>query len=205
MTFIIPRLPEPIWAIKESQLASYWNVIAHFETGTGCIDWKYVEDLGDGRGPTFTSFGMTNEDRYRIKGLGRKRGKEFIEWWTTEGYLKPSIRQSILNLVNMDYAKPAIEVFKAHGCIHPITLCFLLDTSLQHGAGIDKDSLGAIVDSVPWNKNVSEYDWLKSLMAKRRQVLTHPSNGDTAEVWRLSLDRVDYFETWLKALHQENR
>jgi chitosanase len=206
----ISFLVDPRTAVRTRKISEeYWKVVAMFETGEYALDWSYIEDLGDGRGYTFTWAGMTDEDRAGLSryaltpSLSAKfmlKGKQFRDWWITKGCKLEAAQQTILKYINIFYGEPAIQVFSAHGCVHAITLAFLLDTVIQHGAGDDPDSLDAIVRAVPWTKHVSEYVWLLSLIAKRRSVLLNPANKATAAVWRESVDRVEYFESWAKSV-----
>jgi Glycosyl hydrolase family 46 len=176
----------PIWCL---------DVLGLHETGRYGFDWSYAEDLGDGRGITLTTAGITDEDR----ALMGWTEKITVASWGVKSK-SSATRAKVIAYIQKEYGAAAIQAFRARGFIHPITLSFLFDTVIQHGNGKDPDSFGIILKTADRYLARGEYEYLSVALRVRRSILLNPSNKETKEVWRESTGRIDWYEEWLNSL-----
>jgi chitosanase len=190
-----------------------------FEVGRSEPDYAYVEDLGDGRGYTVTQYGFctyNNEvarviERYaesvpntdlkaflsrlppRASGMAGLSG--FAAAWREEANGSSYLGAACDDEADELYFRPALRAAAAAGIRSPIGQSILYDTLLQHGAGVDPDSLTAILKrTVAETGGVAtsgETKFLKSFLTIRKAVLHEPANRETRAVWRASAGRVD--------------
>jgi Glycosyl hydrolase family 46 len=188
--FNIPHpVPNPLRVIPQF----YWDVLGLFENPNNAfgIQWDYKESLGDGRGCTLTTFGLTSEDQTALCW-----SSDVIDNWPDYCH-KPSIQAQVLKHVADNYATAPIATWRGRGFVHPITLAFLLDTCIQHGDGTDPDSYWTILKKCDRYLRLGEYGWLAEVMQTRLKVLHDPANKATTKVWRESEDRVRIYQKWL--------
>ncbi len=127
----------------------------------------------------------------------------FADIWRAEIAEGSSLRAACDEVADSLYFEPALAAAQAAGVTTPVGVLIFYDTYLQHGGGDDPDSFGAILARAQsggaTDESVSpETDFLRRFLAVRRSVLMDPHNGDTTEVWRRSVTRVDALETLLE-------
>lgn len=117
------------------------------------------------------------------------RGLEhFADAWKTAARDQKFQRLQDQALIDM-YLNPALTYFKKQNLKWPLTFSVLYDTFIQHGEE-GPDGLKKIFDQTNQNTNSeNEKEWLNQFLDNRIQVLLNPSNPDTANEWRESVDR----------------
>ena len=218
----IPEFPVHPQATDSMKMKDRVKAISNvFEVGEPKADYAYVEDLGDGRGLTVTSYGFCtcNDEVTRIiklydslapgNALGRfllvlapgddalssEKLAGFADAWSREAKASNLLPAVCEKFADQIYFDPAVRFARDAKIVTPVGLAILYDTLLQHGAGDDEDSLNAVyqrtVAQTAWPNRGTEQDFLHALLEVRRRVLANPHNSDTADVWRKSLPRVD--------------
>jgi chitosanase len=208
-----PRDPDS--AALAARIKAISNV---FEVGKPQADYRYVEDLGDGRGYTVTNYGFctatgevaelislyaalvpdTPLKRYlalippAVDTAGTPRG--FAADWRREvdtGRLAAVCDEEADRL----FYQPAMKAATAAGIHSAIGRLVFYDTLLQHGEGDDPDSFSAIfaaaLKRVGESGAAREDDLIRAFLEIRKEVLLDPSESDTRHAWRQSVSRVD--------------
>jgi chitosanase len=189
-----------------------------FEVGGPLPDYRYVENLGDGRGYTVTNYGFctsTGEVSELIKlymdVVPNTPLKHYLALMPpavdTEGTperfpadWRREVDAGRLAAVCDEEAdrmfyRPAMKAATAAGVHSPIGRLVFYDTLIQHGSGDDPDSFSAIFTAamkrVSDSGPVQEADLLRAFLAIRRSVLLNPSESGTRHEWQQSVTRVD--------------
>jgi chitosanase len=208
-------LRDPASAALAARIKAISNI---FEVGGPLPDYRYVEDLGDGRGYTVTNYGFctgTGEVAELIKDYMKvvpdTRLKHYLALMppavdsegTPAGFpadWRREIDAGHLAGICDDEAdklfyRPAMKAATAAGVRSPIGRLVFYDTLIQHGGGDDPDSFSAIFNAamkkVGGTAPVQEADLLRAFLAIRRGVLLNPSESGTRHEWKQSVTRVD--------------
>jgi chitosanase len=169
-----------------------------FENGTIDPQYDYVEKLPDGRGWTCGIGGFTEEEGEYFESIIKPedwKRTDFDDIWK-KLCKNVDFRTYQECVVWRVFYRPAYMAFRARGCVHNLTLAVFYDTVIQHGDGSDPDSFGALLKK--WNPKLGEKDNLTKFLHHRADILKSPTNKDTAQVWRESLDRVVALEYLLE-------
>jgi chitosanase len=109
----------------------------------------------------------------------------------------PAFRETQDHLVDELYFRPAAELARQSGVGTPLGLLVLYDTAIQNGISGEPEGMAGmakrtteVVGGTP-GTGVDEMRWLRAFLGIRRDVLLHPADPTTAEVWRASVGRVD--------------
>ena len=183
-----------------------------FEVGSSKANYTYVEDLGDGRGFTATSYGFCTDENEMKQILTEYNKREpgnalsqflprlanpvgFSAAWNAEARSSPVLHDVCEKYADEIYYDPAVQFASDAKIITPVGLAIIYDTLLQHGGGTDPDSLGAIykrtVAKTGWPNTGTELDFLRAFLDMRRADLMNPKNAETRDVWRQSVTRID--------------
>ncbi len=120
-----------------------------------------------------------------VRGLDR-----FDEAWGQASKDQNFRRQQDQALIEM-YFTPALKYFKQQNLKWPASLSVLYDTFIQHGEE-GPDGFKFIFDKTNRDLKglpVDERRWINQFLQNRIQILLNPSNHDTADEWRESVDR----------------
>ncbi|MCK5831140.1 MAG: chitosanase [Methylococcales bacterium] len=200
------------------------QVISVFENDNPVIQYDFIENLHDGRGYTAGRAGFTSAtadmleviERYsavvpknglvayipRLKELAKTEGSSVIGLEGLEKNWKKAAKDSAFrkiqdNVVDDYYFNSAIKYAKQLGISLPITLLNLYDAAIQHGDGVDADSLSAIIQRASSKvggspkTGVDEMRWVQAFMNDRKSTLLNPANKETQNEWAESVGRVD--------------
>jgi chitosanase len=173
------------------------QITSCFENDTPDLQWDYAEDLDDGRGWTCGIAGFTREEAKFFKPTiepKQWKSEDFNETWAALAE-DDSFHELQLTVARNVFAAPALAAFQDRNCELPVTLSAFYDTCIQHGAGDDPDSFGAILED--WDSESSEADNLGTFLNRRREVLLDPDDADTQEEWSQSVSRVDALQALL--------
>jgi chitosanase len=206
---------DPDSAVLAARIKAISNV---FEVGGPEADYRYVEDLRDGRGYTVTNYGFctatgevaelinlyvtrvpdTPLKRYlavmppAVDTEGTARG--FPADWRREvdaGQLAAVCDEEADRL----FYRPAMKAARAAGIRSPIGRLVFYDTLIQNGGGDDPDSFSAIfagaLKRVSESGSAQESDLIRAFLEIRKEVLLDPHESDTRHEWRQSVSRVD--------------
>ena len=206
---------DPVAAALAARIKAISNI---FEVGGPQADYRYVEDLGDGRGYTVTNYGFCTSTgevaelinlyltvvpdsplkRYlplmppAVDNEGTPEG--FPADWHREvdaGRLAAVCDEEADRL----FYRPAMKAAAAAGVHSPVGRLVFYDTLLQHGGGDDPDSFSAIFNAAmkraAENGPTQEADLIRTFLQIRKEVLLDPSESDTQHEWRKSATRVD--------------
>jgi chitosanase len=211
----VPVSPSARGASLAARIKSISNI---FEVGGPQADYRYVENLDDGRGYTVTSYGFctgTGEvgeliSRYAVRApdtplkryaahMPPVSDAEDSPAGFPAAWQKESANQTLAAVCDAEadrllYA-PALRAATAANVHSPIGLLVFYDTLLQHGSGDDPDSFSAIyadaIARVRASSLKGEDDLIHTFLMIRKEVLLDPSAADTRRVWRQSASRVD--------------
>lgn len=114
----------------------------------------------------------------------------FTKVWTTTSRDKAFQRLQDNALIAM-YLNPALSYFKKQNLKWPLTLAALYDTFIQHGEE-GPDGFKFIFDKTNDDlsgRSENEKQWLNQFLDNRIQILLNPSNTDSTDEWRESVDR----------------
>ena len=211
-----------------SHKVTYDQFISVFENSTLQLPYASVEKLNDGRGYTAGRAGFTSRDGDMLQVvqdyLSVVPGSSFASILSTLQTLAnrnsgsttglsalPSIWKAAANDVNFrnsqdkisdqNYYNPAVAEAKRYSISSPIGILCLYDAAIEHGIDGD-DGVDDMISRMPArNTFATEYDWIRSFLAVRRQTLLHPKDSSTQGVWADSVGRVD---TLLQVLNSGN-
>jgi chitosanase len=213
----VPRPVPP--SARGASLAARIKAISNiFEVGGPQADYRYVENLDDGRGYTVTSYGFctgTGEVGELISRYATHAPSTPLKHYAalmppvsdTEdapagfpaAWQKEITNQALAAVCDAEadrllYA-PAMRAATAANVHSPVGLLVFYDTFLQHGSGDDPDSFSAIyadaIARVRRSPSQGEADLIRTFLMIRKEVLLDPSEADTRRVWRQSASRVD--------------
>jgi chitosanase len=168
-----------------------------FEVDSPDGDYRYVEDLEDGRGFTVSQYGFCEntgdlKDVIAASGMGaaldiKKNRDDFPDKWK-KCIADPSSRDRLIraceSVVHKLYWQPAVQAITEDGLSdNAFAHCLYYDTLIQHGGGDDPDSFYSI-------RKKAGGDVGKFLQI-RKKVLQKATDPETRKVWRESVDRVD--------------
>lgn len=170
-----------------------------FEHGEVELKFNNVENDEDGRGWTCGLLGYTSEEAYYFKDYFSKsdwslKNTKMPEQWAN-ACKNPDFIKKQLEVLEKEFGSVAEQAFRNRGCVHNLTLAAFYDTVVQHGAGDDLDSFGAILKS--WSKSKTEKENLKNFLKVRKNILKHAHNQSTRKTWADSVSRVDVLEALL--------
>ncbi|MBO0716273.1 MAG: chitosanase, partial [Rhizobiales bacterium] len=181
----------------------------------------YIKDLNDGRGFTAGRAGfVTREgdllqvvevyDRLRpnnrlsgflpilqeARGTASTQGLEDLPAAWKKAASDPLFREAQDQVSDKLYYVPAMRAADDLRLQSPLARVALYDASIQHGAGDDSDSLGAIIQAAtraaqgPPAK-AGEERWLAAFLTARKKILLNAADPETRAAWRQSVGRVD--------------
>ena len=197
------------------------QMISVFENESTSLKYGYVENLNDGRGFTAGRAGFVTRDgdllqvvelydRLRpnnvlsgfLPSLRKVRGtaltrvlRGFPAAWK-KASSDPLFRQAQDQVSDSLYYLPAMKAAADLHLQSPLAKFALYDASIQHGAGDDLDSLGAIIQAAtravqgPPDRT-GEERWLAAFLAARKKVLLNAADPETRAAWRESVGRVN--------------
>lgn len=116
--------------------------------------------------------------------------EHFSEIWAKTSHDKKFQQQQDQALIEM-YFNPALNYFKQQNLKWPISLSVFYDTFIQHGEE-GPDGFKFIFDKTNADLSGHDFDegeWLSQFLQNRIQILMNPSNPDTVDEWRKSVDR----------------
>jgi len=102
------------------------------------------------------------------------------------------------------YFNPALDLCHELGVTHPLGFAILYDTLIQHGAGSDPDSVGAVVNRTVAAQSgrprdgVAEREWLAAFLDLRAQTLARPADSRRAVTWPYTIGRVEALRALLR-------
>jgi len=206
----------------ETPLAAKIKAISNvFETGAPQTLYGYVENLGDGRGYTVTSYGFctsTTEVSLVIEQYSAsvpttplkqflpymppllddddmERLQGFPSAWRKESHSSAPLAAACDAQADSLFLIPALKAAEAAKVQSPIGKSIFYDTWLQHGDGNDPDSFQAIylstLNRTGGRDQCSEKVFLRTFLNIRKLVLREPANSATNSLWRQSTPRVD--------------
>lgn len=191
------------------------QVVSVFEYGSTEVQYCTIEDIHDGRGYTAGRAGFTTATgdfyelilRYRkldknspfnpYESLLKERARDMSS--SVKGLEEVPMIWSRLcatdlfksaqdQLVEDFYKKPARLHMKEFGIKSALGYLIFHDTILQQGDGQDPDSFIGVISkmkTIPAN----EKDFLIEFLNSRAEILIHPHNAETEDVWKDSVDR----------------
>jgi hypothetical protein len=189
--------------VDERLIAVVKAITSVFETDSPRPKYDYIEDLGDGRGFTVTSYGFTEHDELpelcRMIGgvfprtLATERFR-FAELWRMAARHTDSmvIANACETLANREFLYPAVTYadsdFRRTDSAYPVALAIYFDTVVQHGDGLDHDGFPAIREqALSYGAGKMQ---LETFLATREAVLSNPTDPETRDVWRASRSRI---------------
>jgi chitosanase len=203
------------------------KLISEFENSTPVIQYCYVEALDDGRGYTVGRAGFTSAtgdlldvaERYTRKvpsnplepllprlrelaesGDGSIEGLEDLPQAWADTCDDPAQRAIQDSVVDREYYKPAVKLWRKYHLRRPLSLAAIYDASIQHGAGPDPDGAPAMLKRTVKRaggkppKRTSEKRFLREFIRERRATLAHAHEPSTREAWAQTVHRAD---AWL--------
>ncbi len=191
------------------------SIVSIFENDTPDIQYCSIVDIKDGRGYTAGKAGFTSATgdllelllRYErinaelfksvipiLKQRAREEngdvtGLESLPKLWAVACQNQDFLKTQDDLVDEWYKKPARSALKKYGLKSNLAYLIFYDTVIQHGDGNDPDSFNGIVNKmgrIPQTERV----FLNNFLRARLKVLKNPSNRETRDVWRESVDRV---------------
>jgi chitosanase len=212
-----PLLPpnSPQAANLAARIKAVSNV---FEVGGPEADYRYVEDLNDGRGYTVTSYGfctatgeigdLIGKYALRAPATDLKRFLPLMPPATYDEGTAPGFRAAwhkeiadpaLVALCEDEadrlYFMPAVKAATDAGVKSPVGLLVFYDTILQHGGDDDPDSFATIYKHAAERMREqgahTEFDLIRAFLEIRRGVLLDPSDDATRHAWRQSASRVE--------------
>jgi chitosanase len=196
-------------------------MISIFENESTSLRYDYVENLHDGRGYTAGRAGFVTADGDLLQVIEAYDGlrpnnalsefvpilKEVRETASTRrlGALPaawkkaasdPFFQQAQDQVSDELYYTPAMKAANDLHLKSPLAKFTLYDAIIQHGAGDDSDSLGAIIRAAtraaggPPDKS-GEEKWLTAFLTARKRILLNAADPKTRRAWRESVGRVN--------------
>jgi chitosanase len=220
-------------ALRETLPAAWKScaerMISVFENESTSLQYDYVENLNDGRGFTAGRAGFVTRDgdllqvvelynRVRpsnalsgflptlrtVLGTASTQGLEGLPAGWRKAAADPLFRRAQDQVSDELYYRPAMKAATDLHLQSPLAKFALYDASIQHGAGNDSDSLGAIIRAASLAVQGSpakagEEKWLAAFLQARKKVLLNATDPQTRAAWRESVGRVNDQLRLLKA------
>jgi chitosanase len=212
--------------LTHAQRSRVDRLISEFENSTPVIQYCYVEALDDGRGYTAGRAGFTSAtgdllevaEQYsaavpgnplepllpRLRELaenedGSIEGLEQLPQAWADTCDDPAQRAIQDSVVDREYYRPAVKLWRKYGLRRPLSLAAIYDASIQHGAGPDPDGVPAMLRRTVKRaggkaKRVGEKRFLREFIRERRATLAHAHSQSTREAWAQTVHRAD---AWL--------
>ena len=191
------------------------QVVSVFEYGSTEVQYCTIEDIHDGRGYTAGRAGFTTAtgDFYELILRYRKLDKN-SPFNPYESILKERARDMSSSVKGLEdapliwsklcttdlfksaqdqlvedfYKKPARLHMKDFDIKSSLGYLVFHDTILQQGDGQDPDSFNGVIAKMK-TKPASEKNFLIEFLKARAEILIHPHNTETGDVWKDSVDR----------------
>src|SRR3954454_4993934 len=204
------------------------KLISEFENSTSVIQYCYVVALDDGRGYTVGRAGFTSATGDLLEG-GEKYTEEAAD--NPPADLLPRLRELAANgdgstdglealpdawketckdprqrpiqdaVVEREYYKPAVKLWRKYGLKLPLSLAAIYDADIQHGAGTDPDGVPEMLKRTvgrahgsPTTGRAGEMRFLREFIRERRATLAHAHDPSTRAAWAQTVHRAD---AWL--------
>jgi chitosanase len=208
------------------QVAIEDKVVSIFENSTPLVQYAFIANLNDGRGYTAGRAGFTSGTgdmlevvkEYRtlasdnvlvkhlpalllVNGSASVAGLEGLpkDWALAAGDARFIAAQDNVN--EREYRKPARALATALGVRLPLSRLAIYETGIQHGFGVDPDSVNKIAERASTAvqgspaKGLDEKKWLQSFLSERRKTLLNPADRATAAGWAASVSRADAIQS----------
>ncbi len=219
LVFVVALLlSTPAFATRGPQLSLEQKVdqiVSLFENSTPDIQYGYIAALGDGRGYTAGRSGFTTATGDLLQVVEHYGElKPTSPAWPRFKSLLPRLRRSTSSLDGLEalpetwrqaaldsvflraqddvteelYKAPARAWCRRLHLVTPLAYLVMFDSITQHGDGRDPDSLGSLISKV---SSTAEKTFVTEFLKVRRADLLNPTNSETADEWRESVDRVD--------------
>jgi chitosanase len=192
------------------------QVVSAFENSSTEVQYKYIENIHDGRGYTAGKAGFTTGtgDLYDlVQSFSKKKAsslfipllpvlkkrsedasssvrglEDLISIWKKSCRDPDFITEQDLAVERM-YKRPARAHLKDFGFSYPLTYLVIYDAVIQHGNGDDADSFSGIVKLMK-SHPADEKEFVNAFLESRIEVLKNPDDDSTASEWKKSVDRV---------------
>lgn len=190
-----------------------------FENETVVFNYGYCEFLGDGRGFTAGFFGACsgtgdllqvveeyckkrNPSSFLCDYLPELRRLAQTESGDVKGLHGFPLRWKVAaatsamikaqhHVCDELYWKPSQKYAAKLKVKTVLGAAILYDSIIQHGDGTDEDSIGALIERVPFKINgVNEETWLAAFLKVRHDDLMQPYDHASQKVWKESAPRV---------------
>jgi chitosanase len=196
------------------------RMISVFENESTALQYNYVENLNDGRGFTAGRAGFVTRDGDLLQvvelynrmrpsnalsgflpmlrtalGTASTEGLEALPAAWRKAASDPLFRQAQDQVSDRLYYVPAMQAADDLHLRSPLAKFALYDASIQHGAGNDSDSLGAIIRATIAVRGrpdkAGEGKWLATFLQTRKKVLLNATDPRTRAAWKESVGRVN--------------
>lgn len=202
------------------------KIVSVFENSTTVIQYAFIANINDGRGYTAGRAGFTSATgdmlevvkeytarspdnplaKYlpalrQVNGTASVAGLDGIvqDWQAAARDANFIAAQDSVN--ERLYRQPARGLAAASGALLPLSRLAIYEAGIQHGYGVDYDSVNKIaeraaiaVNGTPRN-GVDEKKWLQAFLAERRKDLLNPANKATAAGWAAAVGRADAMQS----------
>lgn len=185
------------------------------------IDWSdhynYAENIGDGRGITFSIAGFcsgTGDGILVLRELQKINPSHLLCKYIVpmskvsggnvtglSGFIRDvralgddkQWQQAVWIILSKMYWKPAMDMANKYGCVLPITKGFIYDTCINHGSdSVEGPIISRLTVPAP-SQGGDEKAWLSAFIARRRRIITVEDQSlddgqpDRADMWKTVL------------------
>lgn len=191
-------------------------MVSAFENATTEVQYDYIEDIHDGRGYTAGKAGFTTAtgDLWEVVRIYGTRTSNSV-FHPVEDILKERAEKESASLEGLHslprlwrkaceddvfitvqddlvvkmYKAPARKYLAKYKLNSELAYLVFYDSLIQQGDGSDPDSFSGIIKKMSARPG-DEKEFLTTFLEAREQILTNPTNQDTKDEWRKSVDRV---------------